>query len=573
MPTSPALILAMAVCAAGLLWRIHRWFRSDWTAEEARTVYGERTAVVLERMAPPGPRRPWTLAAAFLGDVLLQRPLWRQDRIRWAAHMGICYGFVLLIGLHALDDWTAPVLFADYVPTRNPFRWLRNGLAALVLAGVAVSAVRHRVGPGWKGRHARADRLFLALLAIIILSGILLESAQIVSPTLYEEMVADYMGLEDPAEVAALGHYWSDAFGAVPPKTHLEAGVFDPAAGPGIHESYCADCHSPPQAAFLSYPLSRLLKPVAVSLDALALDRWLWQLHFLASCLALAWLPFSKGFHLVATPANLLARAAGPVAAQPPAQQAFRRALGMDACTHCGVCSRHCAVGPHYRLMANRAILPSEKLQRLKRRLSGRLTDDQTARLAEGSFICTLCGRCTARCPSGIDLQDLWHASRRELIRQGFGPFGSHPASRAKGRPPAAAFDDPAPLSLGLTERPETFWACVQCTTCTSVCPVVAASDDPRRDLDLTPQQIMNLMRLQLKEQALHCRMLWDCVTCYKCQEHCPQDVKVADVLYELRNLAWQHRPPARHRQVRETAIAQSGASAVSTPRRDIHDA
>ena len=67
---------------------------------------------------------------------------------------------------------------------------------------------------------------------------------------------------------------------------------------------------------------------------------------------------------------------------------------------------------------------------------------------------------------------------------------------------------------------------------------MVAASDDPRRDLDLTPQQIMNLMRLQLKEQAFGCRMLWDCVTCYQCQEHCPQNVKVADVLYELRNEA-----------------------------------
>jgi heterodisulfide reductase subunit C len=32
--------------------------------------------------------------------------------------------------------------------------------------------------------------------------------------------------------------------------------------------------------------------------------------------------------------------------------------------------------------------------------------------------------------------------------------------------------------------------------------------------------------------------MLWDCVTCYQCQEHCPQGVKVTDVLYELKNQA-----------------------------------
>jgi heterodisulfide reductase subunit C len=41
-----------------------------------------------------------------------------------------------------------------------------------------------------------------------------------------------------------------------------------------------------------------------------------------------------------------------------------------------------------------------------------------------------------------------------------------------------------------------------------------------------------------LKDLAFGSTMLWDCVTCYQCQEHCPQGVKVTDVLYELKNLA-----------------------------------
>ena len=95
-----------------------------------------------------------------------------------------------------------------------------------------------------------------------------------------------------------------------------------------------------------------------------------------------------------------------------------------------------------------------------------------------------------------------------------------------------------ADSGMHLVDNPDTFWACVQCTICTNVCPVVATSEDPRRDLDLTPQQVMNLVRLQLKDMALGCRMVWDCVTCYRCQEECPQKVPVADVLYELRNEA-----------------------------------
>jgi heterodisulfide reductase subunit C len=66
---------------------------------------------------------------------------------------------------------------------------------------------------------------------------------------------------------------------------------------------------------------------------------------------------------------------------------------------------------------------------------------------------------------------------------------------------------------------------------------VVAVSEDPSRDLDLAPQQIMNLLRMGLKAQTLGARMVWSCTTCYKCQENCPQGVPVADILYELRQM------------------------------------
>ena len=114
MPTSTIVILALGVCAAGLMWRLGRWVRGAFHPEEGDlTPYG--TAVGWN---PAGRKRPdrrgvVALPGVLLWDVLLQRPLWRQDRIRWAAHMATCYGFLLLIGLHALDDWTAPVLFAS----------------------------------------------------------------------------------------------------------------------------------------------------------------------------------------------------------------------------------------------------------------------------------------------------------------------------------------------------------------------------------------------------------------------------------------------------------------------------
>ncbi|MBW2192876.1 MAG: hypothetical protein JRF27_03705, partial [Deltaproteobacteria bacterium] len=43
---------------------------------------------------------------------------------------------------------------------------------------------------------------------------------------------------------------------------------------------------------------------------------------------------------------------------------------------------------------------------------------------------------------------------------------------------------------------------------------------------------------LGLAEMASGAKMLWDCVTCYQCQEHCPQNVAVTDLLYQLKNMA-----------------------------------
>jgi hypothetical protein len=73
------------------------------------------------------------------------------------------------------------------------------------------------------------------------------------------------------------------------------------------------------------------MKPAADWMATHRIDLWLWVIHYLSSCLALAGLPFSKFFHLVATPINLMVNAAGPVAASPPVLRSTRRALGLDA--------------------------------------------------------------------------------------------------------------------------------------------------------------------------------------------------------------------------------------------------
>jgi len=91
---------------------------------------------------------------------------------------------------------------------------------------------------------------------------------------------------------------------------------------------------------------------------------------------------------------------------------------------------------------------------------------------------------------------------------------------------------------VDLSSQATTYSYCFSCQNCSTVCPVVANYENPQEVLGLLPHQIMRSVGLGLKDLAFGSKMLWDCVTCYQCQEHCPQGVKVTDVLYELKNLA-----------------------------------
>ncbi|MGD9330998.1 MAG: hypothetical protein PVJ53_06780, partial [Desulfobacterales bacterium] len=195
MLTSAMAYIALGVCLGGLLWRIGGWFRRNIGPESDALPVGRRIAASASAlMRTLFSRRIVQLTGILLWDICLQGRLLRRDRSRWAIHMALSYGFLLLVFMHALDDWTAPYLGADYASTLNPYRWLRNFLAALVLVGALGIAWRHRAQTTWPRIRPRADRLVVPLLAVIIVSGVFLESTRILSPTIFNEMVDDYMG-------------------------------------------------------------------------------------------------------------------------------------------------------------------------------------------------------------------------------------------------------------------------------------------------------------------------------------------------------------------------------------------
>jgi len=544
--------VALIIFLIGLLFKVVSWFRCQIGDEAREYSTGARAAAALKGLlAGLFSLKFFSALKILVLDGLLQRRVLRNGFGRWLMHICLYGGFTLLLLMHALDDQITKALFSDAEATLNPFLFLRNLFGVAVAFGAALAIWRRVKVPGMRLTTRAVDRYALILVALIIVSGFCLESLKIVSHVKFKEMIENYSSLSpegDADQIKALKAYWAAEYSVVFPPGEAEITPENLELGSEVHEENCAVCHSRPTWAFASYGLAQVIRPAALGLTRAGLDQAVWYVHFLACFVGLALLPFTKFFHLITSPLLLMLNGVTDRSKAHPANRATLRALDLDACTHCATCSVHCSVGVVFKHIPNLNILPSEKLAALASLSRGNgLRPDQLQAIQQGAYICSSCYRCTQICPVGINLQDLWFAMKEELARIGLPEtFISvrAEADRAAQASRSQAVLEPAPgrfqIGLGLSALASTFKGCFECQTCTNVCPVVQHFDQPVQELKLLPHQIMHSLGLGLSREAVAAGMTWDCLTCYRCQEACPQGVRVCDVLFELKNLAAQ---------------------------------
>jgi heterodisulfide reductase subunit C/nitrate reductase gamma subunit len=569
------LYISLGIFVLGLIYKAYTWFSREIGVSARNYTTGQRfSAAVKGTAGVVFSLKIFRLIQAFILDVLLQRRTLKEDFLRWAMHMLIYWGFMLLLLMHALDPIITKKLFSNYHSTVNPYMFLRDLFGFMVLVGIVIAICRRFIFKVPRLKTGGMDVYAILIVVAIIFSGIILEGVKITSDTSFQNMVSDYAGLnqdDNANEIAALESYWVQNYALVSP--HVK-GPFDEDVleqGKEDTQSYCVECHSSPKYAFTGYAVAKTITPFALALDKAGAANILWYIHFLACFIGLAYLPFSKMFHIISTPVSLLTNAVMEKATANPANIVTRQVMELDACTHCGTCSLRCSASTAFDVLGNEYILPSEKMVFLKAMARGKdLSDEQLHAIQEGVYLCTNCDRCTVVCPSGINLKELWFNVREDLIQRGLpecltlSPYSFYrglnrnniaandyrkpleSASRAVAGNFEQVMDKSTPISLsnragaGANQLPgaATFSYCFGCQNCTTVCPVVMHFENPQEALGLLPHQIMNCLGLGLVEMATGPRMLWDCVTCFQCQEHCPQNVKVADVLYQLKNLA-----------------------------------
>jgi heterodisulfide reductase subunit C/nitrate reductase gamma subunit len=587
------LYISLGIFTLGLIYKVYTWFSMkigisarDYTASQRFSAAIRGTVGVIFSS------KILLLIKAFILDVVFQKRILKESFSRWMMHMLLYGGFMLLLLMHALEKFISAKLFSNYHSTVNPFMFLRDLFGFMVVVGIGIAIIRRFIMKVPRLKTSGMDFYAIFIVVVIIFSGIFLEGVKITSHTAFQGMVTDYAGLDedsDAEEIEALESYWVKDFGVVSPNVK---GPFDEdilEQGKDSHDANCAECHSRPVWAFTGYAVAKTIKPFALALDNLGTVNILWYIHFLACFIGLAYLPFSKMFHIISTPVSLLANAVMEKETADPMNIVTRQVMELDACTHCGTCSLRCSASTSFDVLGNEYILPSEKMTFLKALAKGKkLSDDKLHAIQEGVYLCTNCDRCTVVCPSGINLKELWFNVREDLIQRELpelltlSPFSFYrglnrnniaaddylkpieTASRAVACNFEKVMDKSVPISLSDRDRDvssqlpgaDTFVHCFGCQTCTTVCPVVMNYENPQEVVGLLPHQIMNCLGLGLTEMATGPKMLWDCLTCYQCQEHCPQNVKVTDVLYLLKNLSIKHacKPSKEEAEILESA-------------------
>jgi heterodisulfide reductase subunit C len=73
--------------------------------------------------------------------------------------------------------------------------------------------------------------------------------------------------------------------------------------------------------------------------------------------------------------------------------------------------------------------------------------------------------------------------------------------------------------------------SCIQCGTCSGVCPLSIY-------MDYSPRQVMALTRSDFKREVLGSYTIWLCASCYDCTVECPRQIRITDIMYELKQRA-----------------------------------
>jgi len=86
---------------------------------------------------------------------------------------------------------------------------------------------------------------------------------------------------------------------------------------------------------------------------------------------------------------------------------------------------------------------------------------------------------------------------------------------------------------------------CYQCGKCSGTCPVSMY-------MDITPRQVMQFIKLGMKDEVLVANSSWFCLTCAACSGRCPRQIDIPRVMETIRHIAIEENVSSKSKKVKD---------------------
>ena len=336
-------------------------------------VFGNRVLRHIRVLAQARPEKRWDHVGQRVG-LVVKNVLgeWRlfDEPLIGAAHLIIFWAFVAYATTF-FWNLLRGLVPALAIPYPDDVRWVAFVVQALGVLGVialAVAAVRRYMFTPTSLERSRDATLILILIAVVLVSAL--------------------AGAGFKAMAATGEHSWQPVGRSV-------------------------------GAIFAAIGVPRSLAP--------ALFLWMWWIHMITVLGFLAYLPYSKHLHLLASPFGVFFASLEPNKMPAPSEGAsrlpeftWRELFSGFACAECGRCDRTC---PSF--TSGEPLSPKQLIHHVKELVLARGENGDGKKFLgdvvhpEDIWACTTCGSCMERCPVFNEHIPLVIEMRRKLVAEG----------------------------------------------------------------------------------------------------------------------------------------------------------
>jgi Fe-S oxidoreductase/nitrate reductase gamma subunit len=415
--------LVLIAFAAGVAWRVRKWFvgRAEPGAENLRRQFFRQLLSGLR------PRRlvEWVRTALFQARL-------SSDGFSLVMHLAIFWGMlVLAIGtaLATVDQDFTNLLFDAQVLRGDFYKLMKLALdvfGVVLILGLGMAAYRrYLVRPERLQASRRGVSLwdgfpFLTVLSLIAVLGFAIEGLRLAEGFHIDAQVAAAQGAEAKGRaIEELGlREWFHHVGKERQNAQLER-----IAGGG--PVFPAARWSP-----VGYALAKVFQRLPTASIRLS-HQVLWWLHGLTAFGLILAVPFTKAFHLISSPVNMLLRTPAPPGRLPVMAESgvrtvrdytWQQLLQVEACTWCGKCQEACPGHATGLPLSPRNLVQAIDAQLLRTRFKGNGETPSlhgTAIKPEELWACCTCRSCEEVCPVFVQHPRLIIDLRRHLVDQG----------------------------------------------------------------------------------------------------------------------------------------------------------